>query len=217
MQNAQKPDHIGLNSLIQRLKDGRFVVPDFQREFEWEPWDIRDLMRSIFLDYYVGSLLLWRGTDHNYRALSCEPIYGRAAEGKPDHIVLDGQQRLTAINYAFCAPSAPLPHRKTRALYFIRVDRFASGDYENAFDYEWDWGNSTRLTLDVERGKQCPQFRMRKNACAARTKALTGALEDIDSPPGAAQKQPRAQTRHRPADDHRPRLAPPRHAFLSGD
>ena len=51
MKDAQKPDHISLNTLIGRLRDGRFVIPDFQREFEWKPWDIRDLMRSIFLDY----------------------------------------------------------------------------------------------------------------------------------------------------------------------
>ncbi|MEZ4547184.1 MAG: DUF262 domain-containing protein [Thermodesulfobacteriota bacterium] len=61
MKDAQKPDHISLNTLIGRLREGRFLVPDFQREFEWNPWDIRELMRSIFLDYYIGSLLLWKG------------------------------------------------------------------------------------------------------------------------------------------------------------
>ncbi len=76
MKDAQKPDHISLGTLIGHLKEGRFVIPDFQREFEWQPWDIRDLMRSIFLDYYIGSLLLWRGKEENFRALVCEPIYG---------------------------------------------------------------------------------------------------------------------------------------------
>ena len=50
MKDAQKPDHVSLTTLIGHLKEGRFVIPDFQREFEWEPWDIRDLMRSIFLE-----------------------------------------------------------------------------------------------------------------------------------------------------------------------
>ena len=66
MKDAQKPDHISLSTLIGRLKEGRFVIPDFQREFEWKPWDIRDLMRSIFLDYYIGSLLLWKGKKENF-------------------------------------------------------------------------------------------------------------------------------------------------------
>jgi hypothetical protein len=41
MKDAQKPDHICLNTLIGRLKEGRYVIPDFQREFESRPWDIR--------------------------------------------------------------------------------------------------------------------------------------------------------------------------------
>ncbi len=56
MKNAQKPDHVILSTLLGWLRQGRYLVPDFQREFEWQPWDIRDLVRSIFLDYYIGSL-----------------------------------------------------------------------------------------------------------------------------------------------------------------
>ncbi len=67
MKDAQKPDHISLGTLIGNLKQGRFVIPDFQREFEWNPQDIRDLMRSIFLDYYIGSLLLWKGKPRTSR------------------------------------------------------------------------------------------------------------------------------------------------------
>src|ERR1700730_13322528 len=104
MKDAQKPDHVSLNTLINYLRDGRFVIPDFQREFEWKPWDIRELMRSIFLDYYIGSLLLWKGKPENFAGLSCEAVYGYPGGGKPEYIVLDGQQRLTAIYYAFLAP-----------------------------------------------------------------------------------------------------------------
>lgn len=74
MKNAQKPDHTSLSTLLGWLREGRYVVPDFQREFEWQPWDIRDLVRSFFLDYYIGSLLLWKGKEENFEALSCERI-----------------------------------------------------------------------------------------------------------------------------------------------
>jgi hypothetical protein len=138
VKDAQKPDHVSLSTLIGRLKEGRFVIPDFQREFEWEPWDIRDLMRSIFLDYYIGSLLLWKGKEENFTALACEDIYGFDGSGSsPEHIVLDGQQRLTAMYYVFVAPDASAPNRRNRYLYFIRVDRFMDGAYDDAFDYDW--------------------------------------------------------------------------------
>ena len=136
MIDAQKPDHVSLNTLIGYLRDGRFVIPDFQREFEWKPWDIRDLMRSIFLDYYIGSLLVWKGKSENFAALSCEAIYGYTSNGKPEHIVLDGQQRLTAIYYAFLSPDVPLPNRSSRFFYFVHVDKFMAEEYDEAFGYE---------------------------------------------------------------------------------
>jgi hypothetical protein len=137
VKDAQKPDHVSLSTLIGRLKEGRFVIPDFQREFEWKPWDIRDLLRSIFLDYYIGSLLLWKGKKENFDALACEKIYGYHGNGNAEHIVLDGQQRLTAIYYAFVAPDRHLPNRSNRFLFFIHVDQFMEEAYDKAFEYDW--------------------------------------------------------------------------------
>ena len=137
MKDAQKPDHVSLNTLIGRLREGRFVIPDFQREFEWKPWDIRDLKRSIFLDYYIGSLLLWKGKNENFAALSCERIYGSKGDATPEYIVLDGQQRLTAMYYAFLAPDVPLPNRSNRYFFFMRVDRFMNDEFDMAFEYDW--------------------------------------------------------------------------------
>jgi len=54
-------------------------------------------MRSIFLDYYIGSLLLLKGKDEIFEALFCEPVYGHNGDERPEYIVLDGQQRLTAL------------------------------------------------------------------------------------------------------------------------
>jgi hypothetical protein len=139
MRDAQKPDHMSLSALIARLREGRFVIPDFQREFEWEPADIRDLMRSIFLDYYIGSLLIWKGKPENFEALACEPLYGYINDGQntAEHIVLDGQQRLTAMYYTFIAPDVPAPNRSNRYVYFISVDRFMDEAYDEAFSYDW--------------------------------------------------------------------------------
>ena len=137
MKDAQKPDHVSLTTLIGRLREGRYVIPDFQREFEWKPWDIRELMRSIFLDYYIGSLLLWKGKPESFEALACEPLYGYQRTGDPSHIVLDGQQRLTAMYYAFFAPEVAAPSRHNRFLFFLRVDQFMEEAHDEAFVYDW--------------------------------------------------------------------------------
>ena len=137
MKDSQKPDHVSLANMVGRLREGRYVIPDFQHDFEWEPWDIKELMSSIFRDYYIGSLLLWKGKDESFEALSCEAIYGfEGGDGRTD-IVLDGQQRLTAMYYAFMAPNKPAPNRRNRFLYFIKVDRFMDEVYDDAFIYDW--------------------------------------------------------------------------------
>lgn len=154
MKDAQKPDHVSLGTLVNRLREGRFVIPDFQRDFEWEPWDISALMRSIFLDYYIGSLLLWKGKKENFTALACEPIYAFSnGGGSPEHIVLDGQQRLTAMYYAFMAPNAPAPKRANRFLYFIHVDKFLEEAFDDAFVYDWT-RRSEKLIEDPARQYQ---------------------------------------------------------------
>ena len=152
MIDAQKPDHINLTTLISRLRDGKFVIPDFQREFEWQPWDIRDLLRSIFLDYYIGSLLLWKGKEENFDALSCEPIYGHHKNSNSEYIVLDGQQRLTALYYAFLAPDKPLPNRVNRAFYYLDVEKFMNEEYDRAFNYDWNskWFKKLQFDLDAQ-------------------------------------------------------------------
>jgi hypothetical protein len=86
MKDAQKPDHISLNTLIGRLKEGRFVIPDFQREFEWKPSDI------------IGSLLLWKGKKENFEALACERLYGFTGSDALQQQILptDSHQRMRA-------------------------------------------------------------------------------------------------------------------------
>lgn len=136
MKDTQQPGQVVLATLIEWLRDGRFVIPDFQRNFEWDTSDIRELMRSIFLDYYIGNLLLWEGKKENFETLSCIRIAGFDGNEHREHIVLDGQQRLTAIYYSFFAPDIPPPRRKKRVLYYIRVDHFMAEEYDKAFQYE---------------------------------------------------------------------------------
>lgn len=127
---------IPLKDLITFLSRGHYAIPDFQREFEWEPKAIDDLMRSIFRDYYIGSLLLWKEGDY-FDSLSCEPISGyEGGQSAYTHIVLDGQQRLSAIYYAFFSPNKPAPTKKSRGFHFIRIDRFMTGDYQGAFEFQ---------------------------------------------------------------------------------
>tara|TARA_B110000285_G_scaffold141116_1_gene157895 strand:+ start:82 stop:549 length:468 start_codon:yes stop_codon:yes gene_type:complete len=82
MSNIKTTATFNLNNLLSDLELGKFVIPDFQREFEWEAWDVRDLVKSIFQDYYIGTLLLWEVKDDNTKTLACEPIRGNKEKAK---------------------------------------------------------------------------------------------------------------------------------------
>lgn len=150
MKNVEKADRIHLGSLMEELKKGHFVIPDFQREFEWQPWDVLDLVKSIFMDYYIGTILLWKGSKENYKMLSCEPIYAFNGNASPQHVVLDGQQRLTAIYYAFFQPEKEFPRRAKPMVYFLNIQSYLEEDYERAFWYDSLTKKNSRLLARKE-------------------------------------------------------------------
>jgi len=137
MKRMETPDKFHLNTIIDDIRNGKYVIPDFQREFEWTPWDLADLLKSIFKDYYVGTLLLWKADSKNVEALSCEPLYGFEGKINPDNIVLDGQQRLSALHYALFAPNAKYPNRANRCFFFLKIDDFLNENIDDAIYYDW--------------------------------------------------------------------------------
>lgn len=135
MKNIETPDKKHLASIINDLREGRFGIPDFQRPFEWTPRDVLELIKSIFEDYYIGTLLLWKASRDSVEYLSCKPIHGAKDGTKFDHIVLDGQQRLSALFYALFSPAITFPKRKSRYFYVINLDAFLDANYDEAFEY----------------------------------------------------------------------------------
>jgi hypothetical protein len=138
MKHIEKAESKHLDKILSDIRDGKYVIPDFQREFEWNPWDVNGLITSIFMDYYIGTLLLWKASDENVRVLSCEGIKGYKGNLKPEHIVLDGQQRLTAMYFAFFNPDEPYPKRKSRCFFFMDIEALVEENFEDAFYYQWE-------------------------------------------------------------------------------
>lgn len=89
-----------LKELLRQIYTGETVLPDFQRDFVWEPNMTTELIISIAENYPAGSLLRIRNT-HNlfaYREFEgAPPVNGK----KPTYLILDGQQRLTSLYQAF--------------------------------------------------------------------------------------------------------------------
>lgn len=95
-------EDLKIQELVKLLKEDKFLIPTFQRDFVWEPPNILKLWDSIYRFYPIGSILYWE-TDsylHTHRRLGGfifphdEDAVRKFKEWK---YILDGQQRTTSL------------------------------------------------------------------------------------------------------------------------
>lgn len=126
---------LSLRGLLESVKNGEIVLPDFQRSFIWEPEDVRELISSVIGNYFIGSMLMMNcSRDESPFALrlieGVEEINPNVKIQSLVKILLDGQQRTTALFYALHELNIPLKGRKSPHRFFINL--------EKALNEEWD-------------------------------------------------------------------------------
>jgi len=113
-----------LKDLLSEIHSRTMVLPDFQRDFVWEPSATQELIVSIANNYPAGSLLRVRDPNRLFAAREFEgapPLDGK----KHTYLVLDGQQRLTSLYQAFYGIGE---HR-----YYLELKKLMDGqDFEDA-------------------------------------------------------------------------------------
>lgn len=71
--SLKNPDMVKINEVIRNCSIGKWVVPNFQRYFDWNKNNVKEFLESIFNDYYVGSLLFWEVVmNHNWTLFQLE-------------------------------------------------------------------------------------------------------------------------------------------------
>jgi hypothetical protein len=88
-----------LSELIQEINKGDLALPDFQRDYRWADDFIVELLRSVARGWPIGSFLLLE-QNGSTRLLSRPIAGGPQARAKPKRLILDGQQRATALYQA---------------------------------------------------------------------------------------------------------------------
>lgn len=84
-----------VGDLINDVKIGRIGLPDLQRPFVWKDNKVRDLLDSMLKGFPIGYIMLWESPSNYDRT---NQIGGNEKEYRePDDLVIDGQQRLTAL------------------------------------------------------------------------------------------------------------------------
>ena len=80
-----------VENIISSIKAGDIAIPEIQRPFVWDATKVRDLMDSLYKGFPVGYIIVWKNPDIRLKD-------GKISYGKK--ILIDGQQRITAIQAA---------------------------------------------------------------------------------------------------------------------
>jgi hypothetical protein len=82
-----------VGGLLENIDSGEIGLPDIQRPFVWNTTRVRDLFDSMYRGYPIGTLLFWEnGSPGEHRTI------GTGTKRRvPRLLVVDGQQRLTAL------------------------------------------------------------------------------------------------------------------------
>ena len=87
------PSKVG--DLLSDVRNGKVGLPDLQRPFVWKDSKARDLLDSMLKGYPIGYIMLWQSPE-GYETVSKIGTNDKTYI-RPDYLVIDGQQRLTAL------------------------------------------------------------------------------------------------------------------------
>ncbi len=82
-----------IREIVEHAVSHSWSVPEFQRGFVWKATQVRDLAESLWLNYPVGSILIW---DSGTQKKTIEPKNVTDSKS-PSLWLVDGQQRTTAL------------------------------------------------------------------------------------------------------------------------
>lgn len=113
-----------LKDLLAEIHSRTMALPDFQRDFVWEPGATQELIVSIASNYPAGSILRVRDAKRVFAAREFEGAPTLNGQ-KHTFLVLDGQQRLTSLYQAFYGVG--------EHCYYLDLKRLLNGDeFEDA-------------------------------------------------------------------------------------
>lgn len=95
-------ENLSIRKIIERIVSGEIRIPAFQREFVWSSEQVSFLLDSIYKNFPIGTIFLWKTSSRleSERDLGNYTIPDPRKE-HPVYYVLDGQQRITSLFSVF--------------------------------------------------------------------------------------------------------------------
>lgn len=125
MSNFTSDEHL-LGDILGNIGKGRIQLPDFQRGWVWNDDKIRSIIASVSQGFPIGAILTLEagGSDIRFKTRPIEGAHSTVSE--PDTLILDGQQRLTALFQAFMSgnpgSTTNAQNKEMRRYYYFDMD-----------------------------------------------------------------------------------------------
>ena len=144
--------------LLSDVKNGRIGLPDLQRPFVWKDNKVRELLDSMMKGYPIGYIMLWASPD-DYENTGYigknDKMYKR-----PDDLVIDGQQRLTALlaaMYGVTIKDKNYKERKIRISFNPLTREFAV--WTQAYERNPEWISEINSVFAADQEHNISKFR----------------------------------------------------------
>lgn len=127
---------LSLNDILNDVGEGKIQLPDFQRVWVWDDDHIRDLITSVSLSFPIGAIMTLKtgGSDVSFKPRPIEGTRRPIPQVEPDILVLDGQQRLTALFQSLKSGNAVATRdtrgREISCWYYLNMKKCVSDDCE---------------------------------------------------------------------------------------
>jgi hypothetical protein len=182
-----------LFDLVDKSQRHEYQVPEFQRDLVWGPEQVRELLVSLVQGHYAGALLVLE-FNPTTPPFAHRGIYGTdslpsSATNTRAYSVLDGQQRISAVYYAFQHPDHPLPpsSKKKPYRFFLNLDKLLSKEFDEAVLAEPEESSGFRSAVgDWIARKAIPFGRIKPSLLPSHASGLITLWDLLSSGPTAA-------------------------------
>ena len=144
--------------LLQDVRTGRIGLPDLQRPFVWKDNKVRELLDSMLKGYPIGYIMLW-SSPADYENTGHIGI-GEKMYKRPDDLVIDGQQRLTALlaaMYGITVKDKNYKDRKIKISFNPLTREFAV--WSQAYERNSEWISEISKVFEADQEHAVSKFR----------------------------------------------------------
>jgi hypothetical protein len=92
------PENIPISELLEAIEEKEIALPEFQRKFLWKPPQVADLLRTVARRWPAGTFLVL--DVDGQPSVAFKGIDQAPHPKSPKMLILDGQQRTTALFHA---------------------------------------------------------------------------------------------------------------------